>query len=190
MNERPTSVTVIAVINLVLSCLGVLFLTAAIVMRLGLVTLPGMEDSPKFQLMQENVGYRLMTDVMTGLGLVVTIIIIAASIGMFTLKPWARLTTIGWGVYGIVTGLLTMGVDHMLVVNPTLEQYAGKPEYSAVVVSIAVGYTIAAVFFGYYLLMIFMLMRSHVVRAFTPEPLDDYNNDPGLPPADSEGTLR
>ena len=190
MNERPTSVTVFAVINLVLSVLGVFFLTWALVMRLGLVTLPGAEDSPKHDLMLNNVGYRLMSDVMMGLGFVATIIIIAASIGMFTLKPWARLATIGWGAYNIIAGLAMMVVDHILVVTPLLKQFTGKPEYSVIVISITVGYGIAAFFFGYYLLMIFMLTRPHVVQAFTPEMLDDFYNDPGPYSGESGGSLR
>lgn len=190
MNERPRSVTVFAVINLIMSLLGVLFLTWNLVLRLGLLTFPGMEDTPRHQLMLNNVGYRLMSDVMTGLGFITTIIIIAASIGMFMLKHWARLATIGWGIYAIISGLLMAGVDHVLVVNPTLEQYAGKPEYSFVVGSIVFGYVLAGLFFGYYLLMIFMLMRRHVVQAFTPEPPDELYNEPGLPPAESGGTPR
>lgn len=187
MNERPTSVTVISVINLLLSGLGLLFLTGAVVMRLGLFSYPGMEESPKYQLMQDNVGYRLLSDVLTGLGFVATIIVIAAAIGMFTLKPWARLATIGWGVYAMVTGLGMMVVDHVLVVNPTLAMYDGKPEYSVVWTSIAVGYGIAAVFFGYYLLMMWMLTRPRVVQAFTPEPMDDDYNEPGSSPTSLGG---
>lgn len=97
MKERPTSVTVFAVINLVLSGIGVLGLAWTLVIRVGLYVPPGAEDSPAYKLMQDNAGYRLMTDLLTGVGVVVTILIISASIGMFMLKPWSRLVTIGWG---------------------------------------------------------------------------------------------
>lgn len=72
-----------------------------------------------------------------------------------------------------MTGLLMGVVNHMLVVKPMLEQFANKPEYTFVWFFTLVGYGIALLFMGYYVLMMYMLTRPAVLEAFTPGDADD-----------------
>lgn len=180
MKQRPTSVTVFAIINIVLSGLGVLGIIFWFINKLGLIPQPAQKDFMT-QAMQDSTVMVIYQDVATILGIFITILMIAASISMFSLKPWSRLVTIAMGVYGIVQLLLSYGLGYVCVHGPLLQSVTGQ-DLVIVKVAMIVGGTITLVFIGYYLLMIIMLTRPHVVDAFTPEPddptLDGWDTQP------------
>ncbi len=181
MKERPTSVTVFAVINLVLAGLAVLGFIVWIISQLGLMP-TGPQGNPAMDLMENNAAYQMFTQVSMGLGVLVTILIISASIGMFSLRPWARLATIGWGLYSMLMTVVAFAVNYLVLFGPLLEDLSG-PERIGIVIGMVFNVVISVVMIGYYLLMIYMLTRPHVVEAFTPEP---YDNDPDMIDARSE----
>lgn len=190
MNERPTSVTVLAIINLVLAGFGFLGLLVGLVFRLGLIPMPGGQQNPALEVMENNVAYRVFSDVSMGLMFLATIWIISASLGMFQLKPWARLATIGWGVYSILMKVIGTVLQHALLTFPMLDQATG-PERTGLIIGLVVGSVFLLVLLGYYLVMIIMLMRPHVVEAFKPDTLDDdVYNPPGHVPDESGGAPR
>ena len=191
MRERPTSVTVLAIINLVLAGLGFLGLLVGLVFRLGLIPMPGGQQNPALELMETNVAYRVFSDVSMVLMFLATIWIISASLGMFQLKPWARLATIGWGVYSIIMKVIGAVLQHALLTLPMLDQASSSQERTGMMIGLVVGGCFMLVILGYYLVMIVMLMRPHVVEAFKPDTLDDdVYNPPGHVPDESGGALR
>jgi hypothetical protein len=175
MKERPTSVTVFAIINLVLSGLGVVGLIFWLIGKLGLMPTSSHEN-PALELMENSAGFQLFTDISTGLGLVVIILLISASIGMFSLKPWARKVTIGWGVYSIFMAIIGMALNYVVIFGPLLADLDG-PERIGMMIGMIFAIVFTVFFIGYYLLMIFMLTRPHVVEAFTPDPYDNELDD-------------
>lgn len=186
MKERPTSVTVYAILNLIMCALGVLGTIFWLIGKLGLLPVP--DEKPAFQVaMESNVGFTLYTDILTAVGLLITILVIAASIGMFMLKPWARKVTIGWGIYSVVFLLINYGISYVLLYGPMLADMTGTDLVVAKAMMIS-GAVMSVLFIGYHLLMIFFMTRPKVVDAFTPEPydseLDDWNNE-----AETEGDI-
>ena len=175
MKQRPTSVTVFAVINLVFSGLGVLGIIFWTINKLGLIPQPAEKDFMT-QAMEDSTVMTLFQDVSSVLGIITTSLMIAASIAMFSLKPWSRLVTIGLGVYSIAAMLLGFTLSVVCLHMPLLQSVTGQ---EAIIVKIAIifGGVFSALFLGYYLLMIFMLTRPHVVEAFTPEPTDQTLDD-------------
>lgn len=171
MKERPTSVTVFAIINLILSGLGVIGILFWVLAKLGL-KFQSSQGNPVLELMEASRGYQLFTDVASGLGILVTILLLSASIGMFSLKPWSRRVTIGWGVYSILMTLVALGVNYLAIFGPLIANSTG-PEHVGMIVAVVIQGVISVFFIGYYLLMIFMLMRPKVVDAFTPVPEDE-----------------
>jgi hypothetical protein len=170
MNERPTSVTVFAVINLILAGLGVLGFIFWLLTLLELIP-TSTEGNPAAALMENSEGYQLFTHFASVMGLLATILIMSASIGMFSLKPWARPATIGWGVYSILMTVVASAVNYLIIFGPLLEDLNG-PERIGIVVAVVFTVVIGAVFIGYFLLMIFMLTRPRVVEAFIPLNLE------------------
>ncbi len=186
MNERPTSVTVFAIINLILSVIGLLGFIHWLTMQLGLLPVPEAQDAVT-RAMQHHTGFQLFTNVMQGVGIITTILMIAASIAMFSLKNWSRRTTLGLGVYSILIIALGYLLTVVLIVRPLLPDLTGVDLMVARFMMIGGG-VMTILFMGYYLLMIFMLTRPKVVQAFTPDLMDHAYNEPGQPPAESGGT--
>ena len=163
---RPTSVTVFAVINIILGALSVLGIAWGLVVRLGLIELPGAEDNPAVKLMEENAAFALYSDVMTVIGILATIAILAGSVAMLQLKPWGRLVTIGWGCYSFLAAVLGAAINHVVVMRPMAEQAATEQERIAMVIGGYFAIAFAGLFVIYYALMIGMLSRQKVRLAF------------------------
>lgn len=185
MKERPTSVTVFSIINLVLCGLGII---GTIFWVLGLmgIRLGSAEGNPVMQMMDNSTAYQLFTNIMSGLGVLVTILVISASIGMLSLKPWARSVTIGWGVYSILMMIAAAAVNYLAIFGPLIANSSG-PERVGMIVGFVIQIVIFAFFMGYYLLMIFMLTRPKVVDAFTPGDLDGGQGRWDAHPSETEG---
>jgi hypothetical protein len=181
MKQRPASVTVFAIINLVLAGFVVFMIIIWLLSRMGLIPKQA-EGNLILEAMESHAGYQLFSYVTTGLGVIATILILSASIGMFSLRPWARLATIGWGVYSILMTLIVQTVNYLVIFVPLLDDLSGAERVGLVFGMVLVA-VIGFVYIGYYLLMIFMLTRPNVVQAFTPEPLEDCYDETGPPPA-------
>lgn len=163
---RPTSVTVFAVLNLILGGFGVLNSAGALAIRFGVLKLPGMENNPAYKLMQDNAQFAIYNDVMIGLGIVAVIAILAASIAMLQLKPWGRLVTIGWGCYGMLVTAVGAALNHVLVMKPMVEQAGSEAERLGATIGAYGAIVVAVLFLGYYALMIGLLSRPKVRTAF------------------------
>lgn len=163
---RPTSVTVFAVIHLILGGLGVLGMAWALVLRLGLFEVPGAKDNPAMKLMAENKAYALYSDIMTGLGILAVIAILAGSVAMLQLKPWGRLVTIGWGCYGMLSTVVGTALNHVVIMKPLAEQAHNEQERIGIMVGTYGAIVVAVLFMVYYALMIGLLSRAKVRLAF------------------------
>jgi hypothetical protein len=174
MKERPTSVTVFAIINLILAALGVIGFIFWVIGLLGLMPKAPQENIIA-QAMENSAAFQTFGHIANAIGVVVLILLIAASIGMFTLKPWARQVTIAWGVYSILIVVVSYVLSYVLIYGPLLPNAAGQDRV-IIMAALIGGGVFSLLFIGYYLLMIFMLTRPKVVDAFTPDELD---NDQG-----------
>ncbi len=175
MKERPTSVTVFAVINLVFCGLGVIALIAWLLNKLGLslniFPQPPAKDALTLA-MENSVPFQWFSDISSGVGAFTTILLIAASIAMFTLKPWSRKVTIGLGVYSVVLIIVSYVFQYLVIWTPLLPDVTGN-DLLIVRAAMIIGGVMSVLFIGYHLLMIFMLTRPAVVEAFTPMPQED-----------------
>ena len=183
MKERPTSVTVLAIINIVLCGLGVLGFIFWLINKLGLIPQPPEKDVLT-RAMEDSAVMQLFSDITSVLGIVTTILLLAASISMFTLKPWSRLVTIVLGVYSLILIVVGYTLNFLLITRPLLDSATGT-DLVIVRVAMIIGGIISLFFIGYNLLMIYLLTRPHVVEAFTPSLLEEASgfqgveNDPG-----------
>ena len=186
MQERPTSVTVLAVVNMVLAGLSLVGAAWALVLRLGLIELP-VGSNPAMALMTANAPYRLFTDVTSAMNLVATVLLLAASIGMLALRPWARLVTIGWGVYAQLTTVLGAAVSYALIFAPLLERAASGPEALGLKIGLGFSLAITLLYCGYCLLLILLLTRRRAVAAFAQS---DDEQVVEAPPGSASGDTR
>jgi hypothetical protein len=91
--ERPKSIVVFGVLNIVFGALGLCGGLFAIAIQFGL-TNPQGSPNPALEIMQSNPLYELWMQIGLVLGFVATGALIAAGIGLLKNRPWARVTSV------------------------------------------------------------------------------------------------
>ncbi|MCX7886933.1 MAG: hypothetical protein N3B01_06740 [Verrucomicrobiae bacterium] len=106
MTQRPTSVTVFGVLNIVFGAWALLCTPFGLAME----PLMQADGNPVLRAMQDNEVYRLWTIGDSLLGMLAGAVMVAAGIGLLQLKPWARLTSIGLAIYSLIDCVLNIGM--------------------------------------------------------------------------------
>lgn len=173
--QRPTSVTVFGVLNIVFAAFGIVGIIGTVVMFSTMDS----SRNPIVKMMQQSPAYAVWMKLSLPLGLAATIVLLTAGIGLLLMKPWARKLTIGYAIYAIAFGILGTVVNFFFLIRPMLEEASRKhgPEAAAAIGG-AIGGTVGGCFGMIYpiLLLIFMT-RPKLVAAFHP-PVEP----PVLPP--------
>ncbi len=169
--QRPVSVTVFAVLNLVFAAFGVFGLISSF----ALFTMVDAGNNPVLKMMQENPAYKTWIMLSIPLGLAVCVALLASGIGLLGLKPWARWLAIAYAIFAIFLCIANLLVNYIFMVRPLLEQaeHARGPEAGA-----AVGGAVGVMFGGCagllypVLLLIFMLLPK-VAAAFRQQDVQE-----------------
>lgn len=173
--RRPTAVTVIAIIVIVFSSIGVLC------SPFGLIPFfmpSAMQQDPVSKAMYGNAAFRVWTIISVIIGWTVSIANLIAAIQALNLKPWARKAMIRIAAIQLVLIVVTLLANAILLLPPLFELGNKDP---AMKVGATVG-AISAVFgtiFGAVLpsLTIYFFRQQNVIDAFEK-------------PADGAGTMR
>ncbi len=167
--QRPASVTVFGILNIVFAALGIFALLASVAL---LAAVGAVSDNPVVQIIQNNPAFATWMKISVVLGLVVSGALLAAGIGLLKLKPWARTISIAYAIYSIVMLPLGTVVNYVYLTKPLLEQahQMQGPEAAG-----AVGGAIGGMFGGcfgliYPVLLLIFMFRPNVVAAFRPAP--------------------
>ena len=89
--ERPASVTVFGILNIVLGGLGMLCMPVGLIAILAMPHVGNPAALPKVWLLFSS-----------AIGFVCTVLLIAAGIGLLYLKAWARVLCLGYGWFAII----------------------------------------------------------------------------------------
>jgi len=180
--NRPASVIVFGVINLVFAGLG---LCGGVFAVIGLAVLNAPRNprmpNPALDAMLNNPAYATFQYVSVVLGLIATIVIAMAGIGLLMSKAWGRHLSIVWAVYTLVMTVVGGVVNYVYLISPMMEKAGrgGGPEQAGLIGGI-IGGMIGTCLAPIYpvILLIFMYRRNLV----------DYLNNPlgpnpyGAPP--------
>jgi hypothetical protein len=173
--NRPTAVTVFGILNIVFAVFGVVGVFASVMLFAAVGT---DSKNPVVQIIHNNALFADWMKVSIVLGLVVSAALLVAGIGLLKLKPWARLVSIAYAIYGVVMVVVGGVVNYFFLVQPLLAQAHTQPgPAAAAAIGGAIGGTLGSCFGLIYpvLLLIFML-RADVKAAFGPaagSPPDD-----------------
>jgi hypothetical protein len=144
--QRPTSILVIAILHLVGGGLGLLFalcglggivLSSAVSSAVPTAAArpgqpappPSYNDIMKFY--DDNVpGYRAYTYGVLALDTVLDFMLLAAGVGLLTMKPWARWLSLIYAALSILYHLGTLTYSLALVIPATQKLYAQNPALS------------------------------------------------------------
>jgi hypothetical protein len=184
---RPTAVTVFGILNIIFGVLGLTCTPVGLLMS----TFTGsmMEDMPETAQMQQapwlemmnNPAMKTYTYVSTALGMVAAALLLAAGIGLLKLRPWARMVSIGYAVYAILSVIVGGIFSYYFVYAPMFENMSseGGPEaagfYGGMIGGMFGGFCFSLIY--PVLLLIFMFLPG-VKAAFQPE----WGTPPPVPP--------
>lgn len=156
--DRPTVATVFGILHIIFGALGIL---GAAMNVLAMAVSPAGQN-PVYDLVAENSLFAAYTYAGMVLGLVVSILLIAAGIGLLKVQPWARTVSIGYAIYGIL--MATIGtIIGLTVILPAMADQGGATAAGA-----RIGVVIGSVTgFIYPVLVLIFMLRSDIKEAFT-----------------------
>jgi hypothetical protein len=204
--DRPTSVTVIAVLLLVFGVLGLCGSGYALAVTLSgssnLVAPPGAGGKtssgggpPDIQAEMEKQipNYKAIKTVQLSVSTLVLLLQLLAAVGLLNLQGWGRKLALAWAVLHILEALVNI-VYGLLVEMPAMNNVlaqlsssggpAGPIAAQAGQVSLVVGYAFSLLFLIFPVLVLVYLNKPHVKRAFAglmpdrDEPEDYHDRRP------------
>ena len=167
--QRPTSVTVLAILNFVFAGLGLCGVLFLLVSRF-LPQDPNIPN-PVLEVMEKNAAYAMFTRISMGLSFVAIPVLVASGIGLLQLKPWGRHCAIGWAVYSIAMGIIGAVMNYVFVFGPLMEKLdeidPGPEKVGAIsgIVGGSVGLCFGMI---YPIVLLIFMFRPNVVQAFQP----------------------
>lgn len=168
--QRPTSVTVFGVLNIIFAVLGIVTIAGSAAMLFA----SSKTDNPALKMMLANSAYMTWMRISIPLGLIVSALVLAAGIGLLLLKPWARWISLGYGVYAILASIVGTVFTYLLVVGPMMEQAQRMhgPEAAAAVGGAVGGMIGGCLGLIYPVLLLYFMTRPHVIAAFRSSDAD------------------
>lgn len=191
--QRPVSVSVLAVLNIVFGAIGIVSTPVSLFM-----TFKPQSFGPMAGNTQQVFGFDIMGDptyrafmlVSSVLGIAVTIALLAAGIGLLKLKPWARTVSIGYAIYAIVAGLAGWVFTYFYIMQPMMEKLgeAGDPAATAARFGFVGGSSIGMCFgLAYPIVLLVFMFMPNVKQAFRPTPYASFDGSVPPPLAGEEG---
>jgi len=117
---RPASVVVFGILNLVFGALGVCGTAASSAMFFIDLPRDPVIPNPALDLIQSDSTYRLFMQVMIALGIIFSLVLVVAGIGLLLSKAWGRTLSIAYGWYAIVGAIVGMIANWIYLVQPLL----------------------------------------------------------------------
>ena len=172
MRERPMSVTIFGILNMGLGLLDLGgMLLSTIFKGLGAPAAgPSFNSVLAFMdTLYHNPVYVIWNRITVPLNVAASLLLVAAGVGLLLLKNWARLASIGCGIYKIAFAMLNLAVLGLALREILAKALQGA---GAVVLAIlGLAGLVGAIFtLAYPVLLIWFLTRPKAVLAFGPEP--------------------
>lgn len=158
--NRPTVATVFGILNIAFGTLGVLCGPLSLL----IFVMPGQERNPVVRLVHENGAFLAYTLTAACVGFLAAGALIAAGIGLLGMKPWARITSMAYGIVSIVM-TMTGTVVNLFVLLPLIGESSG-PEAAGVIGGVIGGSLGGCISLIYPTLLLIFMTRPSVRDAF------------------------
>lgn len=157
VKQRPTSVTVLAILNIVFGGLGILCSPFAVISLL----IP----QPTGSGFEISYAMKLFSMFSYGLGFVMSIILLASGIGLLNLKKWARQTAYFYGWFTVAWGILSIVINAVLFSTGAAISSEATPEMAGGIIGGIIGGMCGGLIGMIYPVVLIVLLRKpHVVQ--------------------------
>jgi hypothetical protein len=177
--QRPTSVTVFGILNIIFAVFGSLALVASI----ALLSVSAAFPNPMVRIMHENPSYAMWIKINIPLGLLSCASLLVAGIGLMKLKEWGRKLSLGYAIYALFMGVLGLVMNFFFLLRPLLQEAVQKqgPEAAGAIGGAVGGSVGGCLGMVYPVLLLIFLTRPKLVAAF--QWSQEEATMPPLPPA-------
>lgn len=167
--QRPTSVTVFGILNIVFAVFGAF----GLVVTLAMFSLQTDLNNPVIRLIHENPTYAAWMKFSVLLSMPGLLVLLTAGIGLLRMKSWARILSIIYAIYAIIAGIAGMVANFFFMVRPLLEQAQQQqgPEAAAAIGGAIGGGIGGCLGLIYPVLLLIFMTRPKVMAAFRPPTL-------------------
>ena len=173
MQQRPTSVTVFGIINIIFGSFNIICLPISLLMATGVMRFM---RSPVLDLLSESHPYVIWTTVGSIIGIFAAIVQLVCGIGLLKLKPWARTTSIGYAIYAIIAAIAGMFMTAVVMIPIMQKIQPGSGPDHAVAIGGMVGGIIGGIAGScfaliYPIILLIFMTRPKIKAAFVaPQP--------------------
>lgn len=123
----PVAGTIFGVLNIVFGLFGICGTAVSSLMFFMPIDPAMARQNPVLKLMEDSPFYRIFNQGALIVGLIATLVLILAGVGLLMQRPFGRQLSIGYGVYGVVAVILGAIVNVMFVFPALLENYQALP---------------------------------------------------------------
>ncbi len=162
---RPTSVTVLGVLSLAFGIMGFFGTILSLVMMLGVQDAQGMKN-PILEAMNQSEAYRTFLWISTGLGIVVSLLLIVVGIGLLNMWKLGRTLGISYAWYTIIMTVVSTFMTFQFVLLPVMRAGGEGPERIAGIAGAIGGLVGSAVGLIFPIAMLYFLTRERIKLAF------------------------
>ncbi len=163
---RPTTVTVFGILNLVFGTLGAVgVLLGAVVIVVARIA--SAREDLVTEALRTHPAYRTWVAVSLPIGFAAAVFLIVAGAGLLYMRPWARVGSIVYGIYGIVMGLANMGWNAAILLPIAAEAASRRGPEGAAALGGAIGTVLGGLIgLAYPVLLLVFMTRPRIVEAF------------------------
>jgi hypothetical protein len=171
-SDRPTGVTVFAILNVLFGLTGILgvILSWAILMLGDRINLG---PNPVMDALRDNEAFRLYNLVMGAIGLGFSVALLASGFGLLKMRSWARTVALVYAVYTIFATVIGAFANYQFIYRPVMERAAGQQnaEQLAIISGMIGGFAGACVALILPFAILIYFLRPSVKQAFQASEL-------------------
>lgn len=165
--QRPTSVTVFGVLNIIIGVWGLI----GGILALGLLVTPLLGGIPSMRELWANGPQHAWIALAIPLGLVGHAAAVVAGIGLLRMLEWARLLSIGYAIYAAALSIIGMGLSLTLLIAPMVDHAARQADATASLIGFGSGIVGGLLGLIYPVLLFVYMTRPNVVQACRPNAI-------------------
>jgi hypothetical protein len=165
--NRPTSVLVLGILNIVFAALGLMGIAFSIAM---MFMPPALNmKNPVLDLMRQSPAFAMYINISMVVGGVFTLALLLAGVGLLMFRPWGRHLSIIYAIFAIISLIVNSLINYYFLVAPMIDKLAaaqpGQEKAAAIgaIVGMVAGTCMGPV---YPVILLIFMFRPNVKAAF------------------------